>query len=78
MTRVLSAALAEHDINVNCVCPGGVATDMLREVAVAYGGLVGEPPDEVFGKLVSSQLAATYRARRGRAHDLVPALTTTR
>jgi NAD(P)-dependent dehydrogenase (short-subunit alcohol dehydrogenase family) len=37
MTRVLSAALAPHDINVNCVCPGGVATDMLRDVAVAYG-----------------------------------------
>ena len=48
MTRVLSAALAPHDINVNCVCPGGVATDMLREVAVAYGKLVGQAPGEVF------------------------------
>ena len=56
MTRVLSAVLAPHDINVNCVCPGGVATDMLREVAVAYGKLVDAPPDEVFEKLVSSQL----------------------
>jgi NAD(P)-dependent dehydrogenase (short-subunit alcohol dehydrogenase family) len=56
MTRVLSAALAPHDINVNCVCPGGVATDMLREVAVAYGRLVDAPPDEVFPQLVSSQL----------------------
>jgi len=56
MTRVLSAVLAPHDINVNCVCPGGVATDMLREVAVAYGKLVDAPPDAVFGKLVSAQL----------------------
>jgi NAD(P)-dependent dehydrogenase (short-subunit alcohol dehydrogenase family) len=56
VTRMLSAALAPHDINVNCVCPGGVATEMLREVAVAYGNLTGAPPDEVFGKLVSSQL----------------------
>ena len=56
MTRVLSAVLAPHDINVNCVCPGGVATDMLREVAVAYGKLVDSAPDDVFGKLVSSQL----------------------
>ena len=56
VTRVLSAALAAHDINVNCVCPGGVATDMLREVAIAYGKLVDSPPDDVFGKLVSSQL----------------------
>jgi NAD(P)-dependent dehydrogenase (short-subunit alcohol dehydrogenase family) len=56
VTRMLSAALAPHDINVNCVCPGGVATDMLREVAVAYGALAGAAPDEVFPKLVSSQL----------------------
>jgi NAD(P)-dependent dehydrogenase (short-subunit alcohol dehydrogenase family) len=56
MTRVLSAVLAPHDINVNCVCPGGVATDMLREVAVAYGKLVDAAPQDVFPKLVSSQL----------------------
>jgi NAD(P)-dependent dehydrogenase (short-subunit alcohol dehydrogenase family) len=56
VTRMLSAALAPHDINVNCVCPGGVATDMLREVAVAYGALADLAPDEVFPKLVSSQL----------------------
>jgi NAD(P)-dependent dehydrogenase (short-subunit alcohol dehydrogenase family) len=56
MTRVLSAVLAVHDINVNCVCPGGVATDMLREVAVAYGKLVKKAPDDVFPELVSSQL----------------------
>jgi NAD(P)-dependent dehydrogenase (short-subunit alcohol dehydrogenase family) len=56
VTRMLSAALAAHDINVNCVCPGGVATEMLREVAVAYGAIAGAPPDEVFPKLVSSQL----------------------
>ena len=56
MTRVLAAALAPHDINVNCVCPGGVATDMLRDVAVAHGELVGRPADEVFLQLVSSQL----------------------
>jgi len=56
VTRMLSATLAPHDINVNCVCPGGVATDMLREVSVAYGRLSGLAPDEVFPKLVSSQL----------------------
>jgi NAD(P)-dependent dehydrogenase (short-subunit alcohol dehydrogenase family) len=56
MTRVLSAALAPHDINVNCVCPGGVATDMLRQVAVAYGKLAGQAAEEVFPQLISSQL----------------------
>lgn len=49
-------ALAPDDINVNCVCPGGMATDMLREVAVAYGDLVSQAPDEVFKQLISSQL----------------------
>ena len=57
MTRMLSAALAPHDINVNCVCPGGVATDMLREVAVAYGRLAGKTPEEIYPQLVSSQLS---------------------
>ena len=56
MTRLLSATLAPHDINVNCICPGGVASDMLREVAVAYGSLVGQAPEEVFPQLVSSLL----------------------
>ena len=56
ITRMLSAALAPHDINVNCVCPGGVATDMLRDVAVAYGKIRGQAADDVFPKLVSSQL----------------------
>jgi NAD(P)-dependent dehydrogenase (short-subunit alcohol dehydrogenase family) len=62
MTRVLSAALAPHDINVNCVCPGGVATDMLREVAVAYGKLAGQAAGDVFPQLVSSQLARHVEA----------------
>jgi NAD(P)-dependent dehydrogenase (short-subunit alcohol dehydrogenase family) len=56
MTRMLSATLAPRDINVNCVCPGGVATDMLREVAIAYGQLVDASPAEVFAQLVGSQL----------------------
>jgi NAD(P)-dependent dehydrogenase (short-subunit alcohol dehydrogenase family) len=55
-TRVLSEVLAPNDINVNCLCPGGMATDMLREVAVAYGDLVKQAPDEVFKQLISSQL----------------------
>jgi NAD(P)-dependent dehydrogenase (short-subunit alcohol dehydrogenase family) len=56
MTRTLSSSLAPYDINVNCVCPGGVTTEMLREVAVAYGRLVNQPPETVFDQLISSQL----------------------
>lgn len=56
MTRMLSETLATHDINVNCVCPGGVATPMLREVSVAYSGVTGEAPEAIFDKMVSQQL----------------------
>lgn len=56
MTRVLSEALAAHDINVNCVCPGGVATPMLREVSVAYSGVTSEAPEAIFDKMISQQL----------------------
>jgi NAD(P)-dependent dehydrogenase (short-subunit alcohol dehydrogenase family) len=56
MTRMLSEALAGHDINVNCVCPGGVATPMLREVSVAYSGVTGEEPEAIFDKMISQQL----------------------
>lgn len=56
MTRMLSEALAPHDINVNCVCPGGVATPMLREVSEAYSGFTGEAAPAIFDKMLSQQL----------------------
>jgi NAD(P)-dependent dehydrogenase (short-subunit alcohol dehydrogenase family) len=56
MTRMLSEALAVHDINVNCVCPGGVATPMLRDVSVAYSEVTSEAPEAIFNKMVSQQL----------------------
>ncbi len=56
MTRMLSESLAVHDINVNCVCPGGVATPMLREVSVAYSGVTSEAPEAIFDKMISQQL----------------------
>jgi NAD(P)-dependent dehydrogenase (short-subunit alcohol dehydrogenase family) len=56
MTRMLSEALAAHDINVNCVCPGGVATPMLREVSVAYSGVTGEKSEAIFDKMISQHL----------------------
>jgi len=55
-TRILSQALAAHDINVNCICPGGMAANMLREVAVAYGEVVGQAADEVYKQLIGTQL----------------------
>jgi NAD(P)-dependent dehydrogenase (short-subunit alcohol dehydrogenase family) len=55
-TRTLAIGLAPHDINVNCVCPCGTDTPMLRQVAVYLAGKTGnEDVDQVYGGLVSSQ-----------------------
>ena len=72
MTRVLSAVLAPHDINVNCVCPGGVATDMLREVSVAYGKLVAAHARRGLFPAHQFAAAAAHRTHRGCADDLLP------
>jgi len=56
MTRMLSESLAPYDINVNCVCPGGVATPMLREVSVAYSAITSEPAAAVFDQMTNVQL----------------------
>ena len=66
VTRMLSAALAPHDINVNCVCPGGVATDMLRDVAAVYGKLAGAAPEEVFANWSVRNSCATSSPARSR------------
>ncbi len=57
MTRMLSEALAPHDINVNCVCPGAVATPMLRQVAEDYSKFMSEPADVLFDKIRNAQLS---------------------
>ncbi len=56
LTRTLAAEWAEHRINVNAVCPGGVATEMLRDVARWAGDRSGEDPDDVFATIVPHQL----------------------
>ena len=57
MTRMLSEALAPHDINVNCVCPGAVATPMLRQIAEDYSKFMAEAPDVLFDKIRNVQLS---------------------
>jgi hypothetical protein len=49
----------------------GVATDMLREVAVAYGKLAGRAAGDVFPQLKFA-VGSTHRTGRGRADDLLP------
>ena len=56
LTRTLAAEWARHDINVNAVCPGGIATEMLRQVARFAGDRDGEDPEDVLARIVPRQL----------------------
>ncbi|MCD7060715.1 SDR family NAD(P)-dependent oxidoreductase [Pelagibacterium xiamenense] len=56
MSRILAEALAPHDINVNCLCPGGMATPMLEEVAHAYSAVTGEGAADIYAQMTNASL----------------------
>jgi len=56
LTRSLSLEWAADGINVNAVCPGGVATDMLGAVADFISEKSGTDRNELFGSMVPAQL----------------------
>jgi meso-butanediol dehydrogenase/(S,S)-butanediol dehydrogenase/diacetyl reductase len=56
LTRSLAAEWAEHGINVNAVCPGGVETPMLSQVAEWIGERQGLDPDRLVGEMTPVQL----------------------
>ena len=56
LTRSFAAEWAEHDINVNAVCPGGVATPMLSDVADWLGPRIDLVPEKLLASMVPAQL----------------------
>ena len=56
LTRTLSLEWAADGINVNAVCPGGVATDMLGAVADFLAARLESDRDELFSSMVPAQL----------------------
>ena len=56
LTRCLAAEWAEHNINVNAVCPGGVATPMLWNAAEWVAGRTGGGVQAVYDSMVPQQL----------------------
>ena len=56
LTQTLAAEWAKHGINVNAVCPGGIATEMLHQVARFASGRSGENPDDVLARITPHQL----------------------
>jgi len=56
VTRNLSAEWAEHGINVNALCPGGVDTPMLGAVAEWIGKRIGMDPQELLDGMKPQQM----------------------
>jgi NAD(P)-dependent dehydrogenase (short-subunit alcohol dehydrogenase family) len=56
LTRSLSLEWADAGINVNAVCPGGVDTPMLREVAEWLAPRLGQTPDALHAQMKPQQL----------------------
>lgn len=56
LTRSLAKEWAAAKINVNAVCPGSVATPMLREVADRLAIETGRPAETLFAGMVPAQL----------------------
>jgi len=56
LTRSLALEWAEKKINVNAVCPGGVATDMLKSVADFLAPRIGQEAGPLFNTMFPQQL----------------------
>jgi meso-butanediol dehydrogenase/(S,S)-butanediol dehydrogenase/diacetyl reductase len=56
LIRSLAREWATERINVNAVCPGSVATPMLREVADQMASETGRSSDSLFADMVPAQL----------------------
>jgi NAD(P)-dependent dehydrogenase (short-subunit alcohol dehydrogenase family) len=56
LTRSLSLEWVDKGVNVNAVCPGGVATDMLKSVADFLAPRLGQEPGKLFDAMYPAQL----------------------
>ena len=56
LTRSLALEWSDAGINVNAVCPGGVDTPMLREVAEWLAPRLGQAPDALHAQMKPQQL----------------------
>ena len=61
LTRTLAAEWAEHGINVNAVCPGGVETPMLEHVARWIGERRGLDAEAVLDGMKPAQMDRLIR-----------------
>ena len=56
ISRVLALEWAPFGINVNCVCPGGIDTPMLRGVADDLSKMSGQAADDIYTIMEIEQL----------------------
>ena len=65
MTKTLAIELGPFNVNVNCVAPGFIVTDMTRQTAER----VGVPFDQFTEAAAARRAASPRRAARGRRRD---------
>jgi NAD(P)-dependent dehydrogenase (short-subunit alcohol dehydrogenase family) len=70
MTRTLSASLAPHDINVNFVCPDGVATDICGRSPSPMASLLSSRRTRSFPSSSVRSSSGTSSPTRSRARSL--------
>jgi NAD(P)-dependent dehydrogenase (short-subunit alcohol dehydrogenase family) len=56
LTRNLAHEWARYGINVNCICPSGVNTPMLDEVAAYHAARAGSDPEPIRAAMVAGDL----------------------
>ena len=69
LTRVAAYELGEHNIRVNCICPGGIATPIFGKAL----GLSAEDADRTVEAMASLIGSAQPIARSGRPADIAHA-----
>jgi len=55
LAKSLAVEYAEHNIRVNCVCPGTIDTPFTRNAVTNYANRTGVDPEQVYHELANAQ-----------------------
>jgi len=69
-TQAMAKELGEHQITVNCVCPGTIDTPLLRGAGMGI-----QAPDDLFKQLIGSVLPTIPLGRIGYPEDVAKIIT---
>jgi len=69
-TQAFAKEVGQHNINVNCVCPGTIDTPLLRGAGMGF-----QATDEMFNQLIGNVLPAIPLGRIGYPEDVAKVIT---